>query len=93
MVYSDDLGGVIQHAGQQSRHKLMGIMAFQVCRLERYIGIAGSVGFVEGVGRKADHIIIDLICYIFRHTVGNAACTFFAGLLAAVHKMLPARPP
>ena len=84
----NDLGGVIQHAGQQGRHKLMGIMAFQVCRLERHIGIAGGVGFVEGVGRKADHIIIDLICHIFRHTVGNAARTLFAGFPAAMHKML-----
>ena len=47
------------------------------------------MALVEGVGRKAGHFIVDLVCHLLRDAVGNAARAFVAGLGAAVHKMFP----
>ena len=44
---------------------------------------------VEGVGRKAGHFVVDLVCYLLRDAVGNTPRALMAGLGAAVHKMFP----
>ena len=85
----NDLIRIIQHAGQQCCHELAGIMALEISGLESHIGVAGRMALVEGVGRKAGHLVVDLVCHLLRDTVGNAAGAFVAGLGAAVHKMFP----
>ena len=47
------------------------------------------MALVEGVGRKAGHFVVDLVCYLLRDAVGNTARALVAGLGAAVHKMFP----
>ena len=87
----NDLGCVVEHARQQRRHELMRVVAFQIRSLERHVGVAGGVGFVERIRRKADHIVVNFVGNIFRHAVGNTACALLARLLAAVDKVLTLR--
>ena len=47
------------------------------------------MALVEGVGRKAGHLVVDLVCHLLRDAVGYATGAFVAGLGAAVHKMFP----
>ena len=64
-------------------------MTLEISRLECHISVAGRMALVEGVGRKAGHFVVDLVCYLLRDAVGNTARAFVAGLGAAVHKMFP----
>ena len=85
--------GVIQHAGQQGGHELLGIVALEVGGLEGHVGVAGRVGLVEGVGGKAAHIVVDLVGHCLRDAVVDAAGALLARLGAAMDKMCRARPP
>ena len=64
-------------------------MALEVSGLECHISVAGRMALVEGVGRKAGHFVVDLVCHLLRDAVGNAARTFVTGFGTAVHKVLP----
>ena len=85
----DDLIRIVQHTGEQCCHELAGVMALEVSGLKSHISVAGGVALVEGVGRKAGHLVVDLVCHLLRDAVGNAARAFVTGLRAAVHKVLP----
>ena len=85
----NDLIRIIQHAGEQCCHELAGIMALEISRLESHIGVAGRMALIESVGRKAGHLVVDLVCHLLRDAVGNAARTFVTGFGTAVHKVLP----
>ena len=87
----NDFGGVIQHTGEQGRHEFPGIMAFEIRCLERHIGVTGRVGFVEGVGSEADHIVINLIGHLGGDSVFDTSRAFLARVGAAIYKMLPFR--
>ena len=47
------------------------------------------MAFIEGVGRKAGHFIVDLVGDLFRNAVGHAARAFMPRLGASMDKMLP----
>ena len=66
-------------------------MAFEVGGLERHIGVAGGVGFVEGIRCETDHIIVDFVGDSLRYAVLDAAVAFLARFVAAVDKMLALR--
>ena len=83
----DDLGGVVQHAGQQRGHELARVMAFEVGGPEGHIGVAGGVRFVEGVGGEADHLVVDRVGGLLGNAVFDAAGAFAARLGAAVDEM------
>ena len=83
----DDLGRVVQHAGQQRGHELARVVALEVGGLERDIGVAGRVRFVEGIGRERDHLVVDLVRHLFGNAVFDAAGAFLAGVGAAVDKV------
>ena len=55
-----ELGGGIQYAGHQGRHVFPGVVPLKVGRLISHHGIAGGVGFIEGVGREAAHLVEDV---------------------------------
>ena len=67
------LGGGIQHAGHQGRHVFPGVMPLEVGGLVRHHRIAGGMGFIEGVGRKAAHFIKDAVRHRLRDAVLGAA--------------------
>ena len=85
----DDLIGIVQHTGEQSGHKLAGIMTLEIRGLECHIGIAGRMALVECVGRKAGHLIINFVGYFFGDAVCHAAGALVAGVGAAMDEMLP----
>ena len=66
-------------------------MAFEIRCLERHIGVTGRVGFVEGVGSEADHIVINLIGHLGGDSVFDTSRAFLARVGAAIYKMLPFR--
>ena len=65
-----ELGGIAQHTGHQRSHILRKVMTFQIGGLIGKIGIGCRMGFVEGIGRKAGHLVKDFIGRILRNPVG-----------------------
>ena len=47
------------------------------------------MALVEGVGRKAGHLIVNFVCNLFRDAVCHTARALVAGVCAAVDKMFP----
>ena len=63
------LVGPVQHAGDLAREELRGVMTFEVRGLVREGRIGRRVGFIEGIGREADHLVEDLVGGILRNAV------------------------
>ena len=68
-----ELGGGIQYAGHQGRHVFPGVVPFEIGGLISHHGIAGGVGFIEGVGREAAHLIKDAVGHGLGDSIGGAA--------------------
>lgn len=72
-MYSMSLGGGIQYAGHQGRHVFPGVVPFEIGGLISHHSIAGGVGFIEGVGREAAHLIKDAVGHGLGDAIGGAA--------------------
>ena len=46
------------------------------------------MGFVEGIGGEAAHVVVDLVGSLLRNAVVDAARAFVAGIGAAMDKMV-----
>ena len=68
-----DFSRVIDAGGHQSRHELNRVIVFQPCRLVRYERVRRRMGFVEGVFREVDHLVIDLVRCLLINAVFDTA--------------------
>ena len=65
--------GVVQHAGQQGRHVLPGVVALKIGRLIGHHGVGNCVGLVEGVVGKIVNFLVDSLRRGLRDAVCHAA--------------------
>ena len=81
------LVGVVQHAGQQRRHVLLGVVALEIRRLIGHHRIADGVCLVEGVVGKVEYLVVNGL----RRGLTDAVCNTAgdAPLLVAVDESLP----
>ena len=84
----DDFVGIVKHTGEQCGHKLAGVMTLEISRLECDISVAGRMAFIEGVGRKTRHFIVNFVGNFLGDAIGDTARAFVARLGAAMDKML-----
>ena len=76
------LAGLSQHAGQQRRHILAGIVALQVGGLVSHHRIACRVGLIEGVGGKIGDLLKQLLSGLLVHAPAEAALDLHGAILS-----------
>ncbi len=68
-----DLRRLAHHACHKRRHKFHRIIGLEVGRLIGKHSIGRRMALIEGILRKADHLIEDLLCNLARNAVSHAA--------------------
>ena len=75
-----DLLRGIQHRGHQGSHILPGIVAFQVCRLISYHGVANRMSLIESIIREVHDFIVYGLGYRLRDTMADTAADVLCGV-------------